>query len=204
MRCIDLRWSQATRPWKPQVNKKLHVSHLRNNITVQTPVLNKDYTLFWIKKARVSFFHFITTALDLTLIQMDLNSLKNRYFFLGLSDNKQFVFFCGIYLWLQACPSVFSLKKWVSVSLVIEIFINAQNWQYWNCCQLCIPIYLPFLYLHYIILVNVKLDVSGFKKEDYLWKLVDFFGLVYVKWHQLKQSNIDIHVLWKVCENLWC
>ena len=41
-------------------------------------------------------------------------------------------------------------------------FTNGQNWQYWHYCQLCIPIYCSFLlYLQHMVLVNMKLDISG-------------------------------------------
>ena len=37
-----------------------------------------------------------------------------------------------------------------------------RNVQYWHYCELCIPVY--FLhYLHHLMLVNAKLDVSGYK-----------------------------------------
>ena len=37
---------------------------------------------------------------------------------------------------------------------LMEIFSNVQNWQYWHCCLLCIPIY--NIYISFF-----KLDVSG-------------------------------------------
>ena len=40
-------------------------------------------------------------------------------------------------------------------------FTKAQNWHYWHYCQLCIQF---LLYLHHMMLVNVKLDVSGHKR----------------------------------------
>ena len=53
----------------------------------------------------------------------------------------------------------------------IVVFTNTQNWQYWHYCQLVFPEICSFLlYLHYMMLVNVKLDINGSKRitfEDY-------------------------------------
>ena len=51
------------------------------------------------------------------------------------------------------------------VSGTNRVFTNTRNWQYWHSCQLCIPIYFSFLlYLHHMMLVNVKLDMKGHKE----------------------------------------
>ena len=47
----------------------------------------------------------------------------------------------------------------------VEFFYKHKNWQYWHYYQhLNLYDYIVFPYLHNLMLVNVKLDVSGFQR----------------------------------------
>ena len=67
---------------------------------------------------------------------------------------------------MHSVPRTGLLADWTAGALCrkdpIEVFTNAQNWQYCHYCQLCIPMYLKFPSL------SVPYDASKYEIR-YLW-----------------------------------
>ena len=55
-----------------------------------------------------------------------------------------------------------------------RVFTGAQNWQY---CQFCIAIYIYLLlYLQHVMLINMKLDITGCNRVTCQFKVADFIS----------------------------
>ena len=85
------------------------------------------------------------------------------------------------------------------ICIVFGFFTNTQDWQYWHCCQFHIPRICSFLlYLHHMILVNVQLNVSGYKGIKYCqirWSASFLMALSKWSWQYWHSSIVDS--LWK-------
>ena len=62
----------------------------------------------------------------------------------------------------------------------IKVFTNAQYWQYWHYCQICIPIYFQFSSLSAPYHVSkCEIRCQGVYK-NYFSKVADFISLLYI------------------------